>query len=76
MDKECLNHFCNRDAEPGSRFCKEHSINFSATHSLFEGDGLVLDNINVMGEGPVRFRNKSDLKRYCQKHGLESGALL
>lgn len=37
---------------------------------------LTLHNINVNGEGPVTFRSKSELRRYCKENGLESGALL
>jgi hypothetical protein len=39
-------------------------------------DGLVLTNINVEGEGPLRFKSKRELSTYCNKHGLSSGALL
>lgn len=42
----------------------------------FRGDGLTLEHINVEGEGPLTFKSKRELSRYCNKHGLESGALL
>ena len=38
--------------------------------------GLVLDNINVHGEGPLRFHSKGHLRGYCKANGLSSGALL
>ncbi len=37
---------------------------------------ITLEHINVEGEGPLTFNRKSDLRRYCRKHGLSSGALL
>jgi len=37
---------------------------------------LTLEHINVDGEGPLTFNSKGDLRRYCRKHGLASGALL
>lgn len=42
----------------------------------FRGDGLTLEHINVEGEGPLTFKSKRKLREYCEKHGLESGALL
>ena len=37
---------------------------------------VTLEHINVEGEGALTFINRSDLEKYCNKHGVESGALL
>jgi len=37
---------------------------------------LTLEHINVEGEGPLTFNSEGELRRYCKKHGLGSGALL
>lgn len=37
---------------------------------------ITLEHINVEGEGPLHFEKKRDLINYCNKHNLESGALL
>jgi IS4 transposase len=37
---------------------------------------ITLEHINVTGEGPLYFEKKKDLINYCNKHNLESGALL
>jgi hypothetical protein len=37
---------------------------------------ITLDHINVEGEEPLTFEREQDLKDYCKKHELESGALL
>lgn len=36
-------------------------------------DGLVLEHI---AEKPMRFKTRKELRDYCKKHGLSSGALL
>ena len=42
----------------------------------FRDGGLTLEHINVNGEGPLTFKNKSELKDYCKRHNVASGALL
>ena len=37
---------------------------------------LTLEHINVEGEGALTFNSEGELRRYCRKHGLGSGALL
>jgi hypothetical protein len=37
---------------------------------------ITLEHINVEGEGPLTFEKEKDLRDYCNKHKLESGALL
>jgi hypothetical protein len=37
---------------------------------------ITLEHINVEGEEPLTFNREQDLKDYCKKHELESGALL
>jgi hypothetical protein len=37
---------------------------------------ITLEHINVEGEEPLTFEREQDLKDYCNKHNLESGALL
>lgn len=37
---------------------------------------ITLEHINVESEGALTFRTKSDLRQYCRKHHLSSGALL
>lgn len=37
---------------------------------------LILEHINVEGEGPKTFYSEGELRRYCRKHKLSSGALL
>lgn len=37
---------------------------------------ITLEHINVEGEEPLTFNREQDLRDYCKKHNLESGALL
>jgi len=36
---------------------------------------ITLEHINVEGEGDLTFTSRKSLRDYCNKHGLESGAL-
>jgi hypothetical protein len=36
-------------------------------------DGLVLEHI---ADEPMKFKSRKELSRYCNEHGLSSGALL
>jgi hypothetical protein len=40
------------------------------------GEPLTLEHINREGEGPLTFRSAKELRAYCRKHELASGALL
>lgn len=50
------------------------ALSAKATH-----DGsfdIVLEHVNVEGEGDLRFTSRKQLKDHCRKHKISSGALL
>lgn len=59
----------------------EHDTQSRHTHrhkawAWNKGEPSVQEHINVTGEGPLTFRTRDALRKYCRDNSLESGALL
>jgi len=65
-----------RHKAPRCPVCKSKTERMLSRIGLDSWKPITLEHINVDGEGPLRFEKKRDLKAYCKKHGLSSGALL
>jgi len=56
--------------------CGGRMVKLVSTYKAKVFKPLTLEHINVDGEGPLTFNSENELRQYCRKHGLSSGALL